>query len=196
MRPLDERTGARHAARDRSSAERQSPPREEIDVHHRQHWSRHFHRTAYASGCGSGGSQHWAEDLARQAQRFAQRRFEEEELFGGTGLGVRRPLRFLAWKLELDEAQIAQLARILERLKLERAQASLDQRRAAADLADAIESGEFARAKVDAAGELRSAAARRIESAVAGAIEALHALLAPEQRTRLAELVRTGAIRI
>lgn len=161
---------------------------------HRHHWQRHFER-AFAQGCASAGaSERWAEDLAQQAQRFAHR--FEEELFGATGLGVRRPLRFLAWKLELDDAQIAQLARILERLKLERAQASLDQRRAAADLADAIESGEFARAKVDAAGELRTAAARRVESAVADAIESLHALLAPEQRTRLAELVRTGAIRI
>ena len=165
-------------------------------MHHRHQWSRSFRHAAFAHGCEAGGSQRWAEDLARQAQRFAHRRFEEEELFGGTGLGVRRPLRFLSWKLDLDDEQTSQLARILERLKLERAQAALDQRRAAADLADVIEAGEFARAKVDAAGELRTAAARRIEAAVATALEALHALLAPDQRARLAELVRTGAVRI
>src|SRR5258708_7913623 len=33
--------------------------------------------------------------------------------FGGGTFGVRRPLRFLAWKLELEEEQIAELARIL-----------------------------------------------------------------------------------
>lgn len=162
-------------------------------MHHRQHWSRHF-RHAHAQGCGPGGSQSWAEDLARQAQRYAQR--FEDELFGGSGLGVRRPLRFLAWKLELSDEQTSQLARILERLKLERAQAALDQRRAAADLADVLEAGEFARARVDAAGELRTAAARRIEAAVGKALEELHALLEPDQRAHLAEMVRTGAIRI
>ena len=163
-------------------------------MHHRQYWSRHF-RHAYAHGCDPDATQRWADDLARRAQRFAHRRFEEEELFGGTGLGVRRPLRFLAWKLELSDEQTAQLARILERLKLERAQAALDQRRAAADLADVLEAGEFARARVDAAAELRASAARRIESAVGKALEELHALLEPEQRRELAALIRTGGIR-
>jgi hypothetical protein len=163
---------------------------------HHQHrqWSRHFRRAAYAYGCDPAASERWAEDIAKQAQRFAHR--FEEELFGGTGLGVRRPLRFLAWRLELSDEQTAQLARILERLKLERAQAALDQRRAAADLADVIEGAEFARARVDAAGELRAAAARRIEAAVGKALEELHALLEPDQRAHLAELIRTGAIRI
>ena len=165
-------------------------------MHHRHPWSRSFRHAAFAHGCEAGGSQRWAEDLVRQAQRFAQRRFEEEDLFGGTGLGVRRPLRFLAWKLELTDEQTAQLARILERLKLERAQAALDQRRAAADLADALEAGDFARAKVEEAGALRAAAAQRIEAAVGAALEALHALLEPDQRAHLAELVRTGVIRI
>lgn len=162
--------------------------------HHRNHWQRRFER-AFAQGCASAGaSERWAEDLAQQAQRFAHR--FEEEIFGGTGLGVRRPLRFLAWRLELSDEQTAQLARVLERLKLERAQAALDQRRAAADLADQIEAAEFARDKVEAAGELRAAAAKRIEAAVAKALEELHALLEPDQRAHLAELVRTGAIRI
>ena len=55
----------------------------------------------------------------------------------GAGLGVRRPLRFLAWKLDLTAEQLESAARILERLKIERAQAAVDQRRSAADLADA-----------------------------------------------------------
>jgi hypothetical protein len=155
--------------------------------HHHRHWSRHFRRAAYAYGCDPDASQRWAEDLARQAQRFAHR--FEEEMFGGTGLGVRRPLRVLAWKLELSDEQTAQLARVLERLKLERAQASLDQRRAAADLADVLEASEFARARVDAAAELRTSATRRIEAAVGK-------LLGPVQRALVAELIRSGAIGI
>src|SRR5579862_3854111 len=34
--------------------------------------------------------------------------------FGAGAFGVRRPLRFLAYKLELDERQVAELARVLD----------------------------------------------------------------------------------
>jgi hypothetical protein len=50
--------------------------------------------------------------------------------FGGGAFGVRRPLRFLAYKLELNDAQVSELARILDELKTERAQAAVDHRRA------------------------------------------------------------------
>ena len=43
----------------------------------------------------------------------------------GAGFGVRRPLRYLAFKLDLSEAQMADLAVILDELKIERAQAAL-----------------------------------------------------------------------
>ena len=172
---------------------------------HSQYWHSRFRRwharhfdLAFAGGGGDGPdrAQRWGEAEARRAQRFAHRRFEEDEFISNAGLGVRRPLRFLAFKLDLDDAQTAQLARILERLKLERAQAALDLRRAAADLADALAATEFTRAKVDSAGELRATAARRVETAVATALEELHALLDPDQRVRLAEFVRSGVIRI
>ena len=62
-----------------------------------------------------------------------------EEGFGpGGGFGVRRPLRFLAHKLDLDEKQVVQLARILDELKTERAQAAVDDRRTLAEFADAL----------------------------------------------------------
>ena len=163
-----------------------------------RHWMRFqgVDPFAYDGGCGRSGRDAWADEALRRAQRFSHRRFAEEDGLGGAGLGVRRPLRFLSWKLDLSLEQTSSLARILERLKLERAQAALDARRAAADLADALESGEFARPKVESAGALRAEAARRVEAAVARAIEELHALLDAEQRTQLAEMVRTGAIRI
>src|SRR5262245_51768411 len=37
------------------------------------------------------------------------------------GRGARRPLRFLAWKLELNDDQLAEVAKILAELKTERA---------------------------------------------------------------------------
>src|SRR6476620_10523637 len=51
------------------------------------------------------------------------------------GFGVRRPLRFLAYKLGLDEKQVAELARVLDDLKTERAQVAVDDRRTLADFA-------------------------------------------------------------
>lgn len=112
----------------------------------------------------------------------------------GAGLGVRRPLRFLAWKLDLTADQLANAARILERLKIERAQAAVDQRRSAADLADAIESEAFNVAQADAATEKRVTAALSVQRAVAKALAELHGILEPDQRRRLAMLIRTRAI--
>ena len=62
---------------------------------------------------------------------------------GAAAFGVRRPLRFLAYKLELDDQQIGELARILNALKTERAQAEVDARRAMAGLADAVAATTF-----------------------------------------------------
>src|SRR5262245_1703665 len=67
------------------------------------------------------------------------------------GLGVRRPLRFLAWKLQLDDAQIKQVAAILDQLKIERAQAEVDDRRAVSLLAEATEGESFDGAKASEA---------------------------------------------
>src|SRR5947209_5923963 len=57
---------------------------------------------------------------------------------GGGGFGVRRPLRFLAYKLELDDRQVSELAKILDELKTERAQSEVDRRRSLAAFADAV----------------------------------------------------------
>jgi Spy/CpxP family protein refolding chaperone len=115
---------------------------------------------------------------------------------GGGGFGVRRPLRFLAWKLELEEEQVAELAAILDDLKTERAQASVDDRRAVASLAEAVSAETFDAAKVSAATGERAKSAERLQAAVAKALGRIHALLKPEQRSRFAYLLRTGALGI
>ena len=110
------------------------------------------------------------------------------------GFGVRRPLRFLAYKLGLDEKQVEGLARILSELKTERAQAAVDDRRSQSELADAVVGETFNGATAGAAGERRVASAVRLKDAVAKALEQIHALLNPEQRGRLAYLIRTGVL--
>jgi Spy/CpxP family protein refolding chaperone len=113
--------------------------------------------------------------------------------FGG-GWGVRRPLRFLAHKLDLDQKQIAELARILDELKIERAQAEVDDRRARAEFADAISGATFDAAKAAAAGDRRVQTAAKLRDALMRTLAGMHAVLNAEQRERFAYLVRTGAL--
>ena len=129
------------------------------------------------------------------SQPFTQ--FEHHHFPGfsqSPGLGVRRPLRFLAWKLQLDESQVKQLAAILDQLKIERAQAEVDDRRAVSLLAEAAEGEAFERAKADEAAALRTKSAERVQRMVVESLGRLHALLNPDQRTRLAYLLRTGSL--
>jgi hypothetical protein len=113
---------------------------------------------------------------------------------GGGGFGVRRPLRFLAYKLELDEGQVAELARVLSELKTERAQAEVDRRRTVAAFADAVAGESFDVAKAGEGGTLRVTSAERLRDAVIKALQQIHALLDDDQRKRLAYLIRTGTL--
>jgi Spy/CpxP family protein refolding chaperone len=113
---------------------------------------------------------------------------------GGGGFGVRRPLRFLAYRLNLSEAQVSQLARILNDLKTERAQASVDNRRAVAGFADAVGGDAFDETKAKAAAEDRVRSAGLLRDAVVKALKEIHGILQPGQREQLAYLIRTGAL--
>lgn len=113
---------------------------------------------------------------------------------GGWNFGVRRPLRFLAHKLELDEPQVAELAKILDELKTERAQAEVDRRRTVAAFADALSGATFDEARAKEGGALRVQSAERLRDAVVGALGKIHALLDDDQRARLAYLIRTGTL--
>lgn len=118
----------------------------------------------------------------------------EHHHYAAERLGVRRPLRFMAWKLELDERQVTELASILNELKTERAQADVDDRRALALLAGAAETETFDRDKASEAARLRSQSAERVQQKVVESLARMHALLEPEQRARLAYLLRTGTL--
>lgn len=113
---------------------------------------------------------------------------------GGGGFGVRRPLRFLAHKLELSEAQVPELARILDELKTERAQAEVDNRRTVAAFADAVEGATFGEPRSREGGDLRVKSAERLRDAVTLALSRIHAMLDEDQRKRLSYLIRTGVV--
>ena len=114
--------------------------------------------------------------------------------FGWGAFGVRRPLRFLAYKLDLDQHQVDELAKILDELKTERAQAEVDRRRTLSAFADAVSGEAFDQARAKEAADLRVATAERLRNAVTKALGSIHALLRKEQRERLGYLIRTGTL--
>ncbi|HZX65190.1 MAG TPA: Spy/CpxP family protein refolding chaperone, partial [Myxococcales bacterium] len=118
------------------------------------------------------------------------------ELGGGGSFGVRRPLRFLAYRLNLNETQVEELAKILDELKTERAQAAVDDRRVTASFADSVASDQFEAEKAAEAGATRVKSAERLRDAVLKALARIHAILDKDQRQQLAYLIRTGALAI
>jgi len=155
------------------------------------HWykSRHGERPGIFVGVGAGCDSDWESSM----------RAGEEEgpgSFTGTAFGVRRPLRFLAYKLQLDESQVAELARILDELKTERAQAAVDHRRTVTAFADAVSGEIFEESRAGEGAKLRLHSAERLRDAVMAALRKIHKLLNPDQRARLAYLIRTGALNL
>ncbi|MEL7370418.1 MAG: Spy/CpxP family protein refolding chaperone [Myxococcota bacterium] len=114
----------------------------------------------------------------------------------GALFGVRRPLRFMAHKLDLDESQVRVLARILDELKTERAQARVDEQRTISGFAEAMDSETFDAECADQAAQRRVETAERLKAAVLKALKETHAMLDERQRSRLAYMLRSGVLTI
>jgi Spy/CpxP family protein refolding chaperone len=153
---------------------------------------RGHHRGHHGHGGPFGGNPF--DHLREHAEQAWTGGFGDHHHGGGGGLGVRRPLRFLAHKLDLREEQVTELAAILNELKTERAQAEVDDRRTVAGLADAVAAETFDDARAKEAGEARVKSAENLRQAVAKALGKIHALLDAEQRSRFAYLIRTGVL--
>ncbi len=115
---------------------------------------------------------------------------------GGGPFGVRRPLRYLSYKLELDEKQAAKLAKILDELKTERAQAAVDDRRKTSALADAVEQAAFNEERASQAVQAQLESSRKLHDALLKALREIHAMLDAEQRETLAYMIRSGVLQI
>jgi Spy/CpxP family protein refolding chaperone len=102
----------------------------------------------------------------------------------------------MAHKLDLDDEQIDILAGILNVLKTERAQARLDEQRSVAGIADAFAGDDFDTVAAAEALSLRVAAAERLKEEVLITLQKTHEMLDPEQRKRLAYLLRSGQLTI
>jgi Spy/CpxP family protein refolding chaperone len=153
-------------------------------------------RQARARGHGSCGSRPGSEGAEPFGFEFGFGRGSDFGGGGGGSFGVRRPLRFLAFKLNLSEDQVAELAKILDELKTERAQAAVDDRRVTAAFADSVGLDQFSAEKAAEAGAVRVKSAERLRDAVLKALARIHAILDKDQRAQLAYLIRTGALAI
>ncbi len=150
--------------------------------------------------CGPTYASAWCETGTRGSGTewtfHSSSRASGDSIFGSGGFGIRRPLRFLSERLDLTEKQVSRLARIFERIRIERDQAAVDLRRAAGQFADALEGSDFLPDAAAAAGQRRVDAAKSVQEVVSRSLQDLHALLDEDQRDELASLIRTGAIKL
>ena len=153
----------------------------------------HEARAEHGGHEGRGWRGHWGRHEHGHEGHHAGHAGDDGD-FGGGAFGVRRPLRFLAYKLDLSEEQVAKFARVLDDLKTERAQAAVDHRRTTAAFADAVAGESFDATSVTDAATSRVKSAERLRDAVVQALAKIHAVLDPSQREKLAYLLRTGAL--
>ena len=146
--------------------------------HHCNRWSRRY---AYAAA--------HAHKRAESKQPFFESRQHRHSSFG-----VRRPLRYLSYQLDLDEQQRRHIAAALDRLKIEREQGKLDRKKTVSVLAELVTRDDVS---VD---ELRRALAPRVESTenlqivIATAVQEIARVLDPDQREEFAHLLRSGVL--
>lgn len=161
------------------------------------HWWKEAQRQAHSgschaeSHCGPGASHG---PHRRRSAEDVESYFAMED--GAGSFGVRRPLRFMAHRLELREEQVAELAAILDELKTERAQAAVDHRRSVGAFADALAGEAFDEKAAGEAAASRVKTAERLRAAVVRCLQRTHAMLDADQRKQLAYLLRSGQLTI
>ena len=113
---------------------------------------------------------------------------------GSSGFGVRRPLRYHSYHLELDESQTRRMARVLNQLKTERDQAALDEKRTVASVAVLLENGTPTLDEVREALQGRVASAEQLREETAKAVVAISDFLDQDQREEFINLLLTGSV--
>lgn len=145
-------------------------------------------RHAYAAAC-------WQQACSEASSPPAsnQSRTSMFTWSSGPTFGVRRPLRHLAWKLNLNETQVRDVVDVLDRLKTAYNQARLDQDRSTSEVAAVFSATEFNSERVSAALATRTRATEVLNQELLGAVRRIFELLSEEQRREFAYLLRSGA---
>ncbi|XOV83000.1 MAG: hypothetical protein ACFHXK_19370 [bacterium] len=112
---------------------------------------------------------------------------------GGSYFGVRRPIRYLAYQLDLDDRQTRKIAAVLDRLKVEREQARLDEARTVIDIASMVTHPDLSVDMLKDALGPRVSSAEQLQIAVAKAMHEIVCELDPEQREDFAYLLNSKA---
>ena len=110
----------------------------------------------------------------------------------GPMFGVRRPLRHLAWRLSLSDAQVREMVDVLDRLKTAYGQAKLDRDRATSDVAQAFGQSAFDAERIEKALDGRMNATRGLNAELQSALARIFAILDEKQRGEFAYLLRSG----
>ena len=113
---------------------------------------------------------------------------------GGTGFGVRRPLRYLAHHLDLDESQTRRMASVLNQMKTEREQAKLDEKRTVSALAALMSERTPTLDEVKGVLEPRVRSTERLNLETAKAVAAISDFLDEDQKDEFINLLLTGSI--
>ena len=145
-------------------------------------------RHAYAAA-------YWQQACSDASNRSAsnQSRHSMFSWSSGPTFGVRRPLRHLAWKLNLSETQVRDIVDVLDRLKTAYNQARLDQDRSTSEVAAVFSATEFNSERVSSALSTRTRATEVLNQELLGAVRRIFELLNEEQRREFAYLLRSGA---
>jgi hypothetical protein len=99
-------------------------------------WRPHRYGYGFAFAAPDSGSR-TTEVEAAEPSWYEQRVHRHRGRRSGS-FGVRRPLRFLSYQLDLDESQRRRIAVVLDGLKTEREQAALDEKKMVTELADRL----------------------------------------------------------
>ncbi len=129
---------------------------------------------------------------ATQNSNFQESRWHNRG--GGSSFGVRRPLRYLVHKLDLDESQTRKMAGVLNQLKTEREQAELDEKRTVAAMAHLLEEGTPSLDEVRVALSGRVKSAEHLREETAKALVAISNFLDDDQRDEFVNLLLTGSV--
>ena len=124
----------------------------------------------------------------------SQRPFFESRQHRRGNFGVRRPLRYLSYQLDLDEQQKRSVAAVLDRLKIEREQGRLDHKKTVSALADLVTREDVSVEELRAALAPRLASSENLQIAIAKAVQEIVTLLDPDQREEFGHLMRSGVL--
>lgn len=162
-------------------------------MRHMSYWPSVFgsRRLAWANHqCGN--QYQTVRDQSCHKKTFSESRWHHRG--GASNFGVRRPLRYLAHHLDLDESQTRRMAAVLNQLKTEREQATLDEKRTVTALAAMLEDGTPTLDEARAVLDERVRSAETLKEETARAVVAISDFLDDDQREVFINLLLTGSV--